>query len=213
MVSICWFDFHDNMNDAYNTIKTPSEGLFKDKGSKFFAHAFPVQSEEEVKEVLSGIKKKYYDARHHCYAYKIGLGEEIYRVNDDGEPSGTAGKPIYGQILSNELSDILIVVVRYFGGVLLGTSGLINAYRAAAADSINNAEITETVVKQSLEISFTYEHMSVVMRIVKDESLTVQEQDFRESCRLMLNVRLADYERISNRFRDIYGVEIEKDEL
>lgn len=198
------------MNDAYNTIKSLSDGLFKDKGSKFFAHAFPVKTEEQVKAALAGIKKKYYDARHHCYAYKIGLGEELYRVNDDGEPSGTAGKPIYGQILSNELSDILIVVVRYFGGVLLGTSGLINAYRAAAADSIKNATISETIVKQSLEVNFTYEHMSIVMRIVKDEGLLVLEQDFRESCRLVLNIRLAEFDRVSTRFEDIYGVEIKK---
>lgn len=195
--------------DSYKTIKTQSDGLFKDKGSKFIAHAFPVQSESEVKSVLNDLKKKYYDARHHCYAYKIGLEEDAYRMNDDGEPSGTAGKPIYGQILSCELSDVLIVVVRYFGGVLLGTSGLINAYKNAALDSIKNADITERVIKKNLNVVFQYEHMSVVMRIIKDEGLKVLEQDFRESCSLILNVRLNDYERISNRFKDVYGVEVQ----
>ncbi len=199
--------------DSYNTIKEKSEGLFKDKGSKFIAHAFPVRSEEDVRNLLDEIKKKYHDARHHCYAYKIGLRDDNYRVNDDGEPSGTAGKPIYGQILSNELSDILIVVVRYFGGTLLGTSGLINAYRSAAAESINNAKIQQRVIKKFLILGFSYELMSIVMRIVKDENLEVLEQDFRESCQLILNVRLNDYERISNRYKDIYGVEIQENKL
>jgi uncharacterized YigZ family protein len=199
--------------DSYNTIKEKSEGLFKDKGSKFIAHAFPVRSEEEARNLLDEIKKKYHDARHHCYAYKIGLRDDNYRVNDDGEPSGTAGKPIYGQILSNELSDILIVVVRYFGGTLLGTGGLINAYRSAAAESINNAKIQQRVIKKFLILGFSYELMSIVMRIVKDENLEVLEQDFRESCQLILNVRLNDYERISNRYNDIYGVEIQENKL
>lgn len=199
--------------DSYNTIKEQAEGLFKDKGSKFIAHAFPIRTEDEVKDALVEIKKKYHDARHHCYAYKIGLGEDNYRVNDDGEPSGTAGKPIYGQILSNELSDILIIVVRYFGGTLLGTSGLINAYRSAASESINNANIIQRIIKKPLILGFTYELMSVVMRIVKDESLEVLEQDFRESCQLILNIRLGDYERISSRFDDVYGIEIQENKL
>jgi uncharacterized YigZ family protein len=192
--------------DTYKTISNRSEGLFKDKGSKFFSFAFPINSEEQVKHYLTELKKKYYDARHHCYAYKIGLNDNRYRINDDGEPSGTAGKPIYGQILSHDLSDILIVVIRYFGGTLLGTSGLINAYKQAAFLSIENAEVINRTVKGSLQLNFGYDLMSVVMRIVKDEHLEVVEQDFRESCRLILNIRLNDFERIHDKYKSIYGV-------
>lgn len=194
------------IHDSYKTISKPSEGLYKDKGSKFLAFAIPIRSEEQVKEKIGQLKKKYYDARHHCYAYKIGLGEDRFRINDDGEPSGTAGKPIYGQILANNLSDILIVVVRYFGGVLLGTSGLINAYRKAAADCIQKATIIETIVRKELTINFSYDLMSPVMRIVKEEELEVMEQDFRESCNLKLNIRLADFEKIRQKYDKIYGV-------
>ena len=129
--------------DSYRTIKTLSQGLYKDKGSKFMAFAYPVSEQESIKPIIDDIKKTYHDARHHCYAYMIGYQRQIWRANDDGEPSGTAGKPILGQINSAELTNILIVVIRYFGGILLGTSGLINAYKCAAADAISNAEIVE----------------------------------------------------------------------
>ncbi len=196
--------------DSYKTIDRSSEGIFKDRGSKFLAFAFPVIREEEVKKEVQKIKKKYYDARHHCYAYKIGVGEgSSFRVNDDGEPSGTAGKPIYGQILSNDLSDILIIVVRYFGGILLGTSGLINAYRNAAADCIANSGIIERVIKERLRVRFGYDLMSAIMRIVKDEDLDVLEQDFKEDCLLTLNIRLSEYERIEKRIKNVYGLYIE----
>ncbi len=195
-------------SDSYNSIQKSSEGLFKDKGSKFLSFAFPVVSEDEIKEIISDIKKQYHNARHHCYAYKLGADNNNFRVNDDGEPSGTAGKPIYGQMLSNELSDILIVVVRYFGGVLLGTGGLINAYKNAAFDAIQNAIIIKKVVKEPLNIGFTYELMNPVMKIVKDLELDVLKQDFTDTCKLHLNVRLKDYNTVKERFEHIYGVNI-----
>lgn len=196
--------------DSYSSILNPAEGLFKDKGSKFLAFAYPVCSEEEVKEKVVNIKKQYHDARHHCYAYKIGLGDERYRMNDDGEPSGTAGKPIYGQILSNNLSDVLIVVVRYFGGTLLGTSGLINAYKNATLDCVNNAQIVQKVIKKSLILEFNYDLMSPVMRLVKDYGIEIQKQDFTETCVLNLNIRLNDYSMIVERFDDLYGVVVKE---
>ena len=131
--------------DNYLSIEKRSEGIYKDRGSKFLAFAFPVYQEDEIKDILAELRKEYHDARHHCYAYRLGASKEIYRVNDDGEPSSSAGKPIFGQIQSNDLSNILIVVVRYFGGTLLGVGGLINAYRSAAADALINASIIERV--------------------------------------------------------------------
>lgn len=194
--------------DSYYTISAPAKGIFKDKGSKFYAFAFPVSSEDQVKESIVALKKEYFDARHHCYAYKIGLSDERYRMNDDGEPSGTAGKPIYGQILSHNLSDVLVVVVRYFGGTLLGTSGLINAYKLATVDCISNAKVVERVIKKELLLNYGYDLMSAVMRIVKDENIEVRLQDFRESCNLHLKIRLSDYQRIKEKFENIYGVTI-----
>ena len=145
--------------DSYRTIESNSEGNFKDRGSKFLAFAFPVQNEEQIKIFIGDLKKRYHDARHHSYAYRIYPENPVYRVNDDGEPSGTAGKPIYGQILSNNLMNILIVVVRYFGGTLLGTSGLINAYRAAALDCIDKARIIERTIESTLILNFDYEKL------------------------------------------------------
>ncbi|MBN1116959.1 MAG: YigZ family protein [Bacteroidales bacterium] len=194
--------------DTYYTIKSKSEGLFKDKGSKFLAFAFPVLSEEKVKDIVAAIKKQYHDARHHCYAYRIGLSEDCYRYNDDGEPSGTAGKPIYGQILSNDLSDVLIVVVRYFGGTLLGTSGLIQAYKAAAADAISNSEIIEKTISKPLGLKFAYDYMSTAMRLVKQENLEIEKQDFTETCRLFINIRSSKYMQVKQLFEKTYGIEV-----
>lgn len=194
--------------DSYKTITSPSEGLFKDKGSKFISFAFPISSENDVKSIIKDIKKKYHDARHHCFAYRIGANEKNYRLNDDGEPSGTAGKPIYGQIQSFDLSDILIVVVRYFGGVLLGTSGLINAYKNSAHDAIAKAKIVEKIVKQELLIAFPYPMMSQVMRIIKDENLEIKEQQLKENCKISVYIRLTDHTRIKEKFGDIYGIEL-----
>jgi uncharacterized YigZ family protein len=197
-------------SDLYKTIRDPSEGLFKDRGSKFISYAFPVQNEEEVKTHIRKLKKDHHSARHHCYAFRIGTKEHHYRVNDDGEPSGTAGKPVYGQLLSYDLTNILIVVVRYFGGTLLGTSGLIHAYRSAAEDCLQHADIIERTVEKKLRLSFTYEQMSQVMHIIKEEGLIVENQDFREDCRIEVNVRESWIPAMRERFGQIPGLIIEQ---
>lgn len=201
----------NEIKDTYNSIVKTSEGIFKDRGSKFLSFIFPVTSEDEVKPILTELRKKYHDARHHCYAYKIGLGEDRYRMNDDGEPSGTAGKPIFGQIVSHGLSDILIVVVRYFGGILLGTSGLINAYKSASVDAINNAELTKKRVQKQLHLRFTYEQLSVAMRMVKELNLDIAKQDFTETCNLILYVPLGAYTDVADKFGSVYGIEVVQD--
>lgn len=195
------------IKDSYKTIREPSEGLFKDKGSKFIALGYSVNSEEEIKTKIKDIKKKYHDARHHCYAYKLGLSEDVYRMNDDGEPSGTAGKPIYGQIISHGLSDVLIIVVRYFGGTLLGTSGLINAYKAAAKDAIANSQLVEQTIKKQLEISFSYDLLNLAMRVIKDERVDIISQEFSESCQIIVNIRVGKFNEVKKKFESVYGID------
>ncbi len=197
------------MEDVYNTVEKESEGLFKDKGSKFLAFAFPLQNEEEVKEILSGLRKKHHSARHFCYAWRLGFKEFTYRANDDGEPSSTGGKPILGQLQSFNVTNIIIVVVRYFGGTLLGTSGLINAYKSAAADALNNAEIIQKIIEKEIILNFTYNELSEVMNIIKQENLSIKNTRFEESCNLTFFVRESEYERIHLIFENIYGVAIE----
>ena len=175
--------------DTYLTIKAPSEGQYTEKRSKFLAFAFPVSSVEEIKTILAEYQKKYYDARHVCYAYMLGAEREVYRANDNGEPSGTAGKPILGQINSNNLTNILILVVRYFGGIKLGTSGLIVAYRAAAAEAIAAAEIIEKTVDAEVVFAFDYIYMNDVMRIVKEEGPEIVSQGFDTDCTMTLRIR------------------------
>lgn len=194
------------MEDLYKTIESPSEGLFKDKGSKFMAFAYPVFSEDEIKEHLLRIKKEHFSARHHCYAWRLGADKEHFRANDDGEPSSSAGKPILGQIQSFDLSNILIVVVRYFGGTLLGVSGLINAYRAAAKDAIENANIIEKTVEDTFTIIFGYETMNDVMKIFKDEQLPQLETVFDMQCSIKTSIRLRDSKRIQDMFGKIEGL-------
>ncbi len=177
--------------DSYKSISAPSKGLYKDKGSKFLSFAFPVESEDEAKVIISNIKKEYFDARHHCWAWRTGHLGDKWRFNDDGEPSSTAGKPIYGQILSNDLSDILIVVVRYFGGTLLGTSGLITAYKTAAAEAVANATIVEKVAAVRYSVSFDYSRMNDVMKCLKDMRLNVTDPQFSSQCTLTTSVRLS----------------------
>ena len=177
--------------DCYKSISAPSKGLYKDKGSKFLSFAYPIESEDEAKAIISDIKKEYFDARHHCWAYRIGLSGEPFRYNDDGEPSSTAGKPIYGQLLSNELSDILIVVVRYFGGTLLGTSGLIVAYKSASADAIANATIIEKTATVRCRAEFEYLQMNAVMKFLKDWQLTPKNTVFDNGCSLEVDVPLS----------------------
>lgn len=177
--------------DCYKSISAPSQGSYRDLGSKFLAFAYPVESEERVKELIAGLKKEYFDARHHCYAYRIGHLGQIWRANDDGEPSSTGGKPILGQLLSNELSDVLVVVVRYFGGVKLGVPGLIKAYRSATADALSCATIITKVATESYEVSFDYLDMNRAMKIVKDMDLKVRGQNFDSTCRMLLDVPLS----------------------
>lgn len=173
---------------SYKTIATTAEGIYKDKGSKFLAFAFPIETVEEAKNIIEQYRKQYYDARHVCYAYMLGADREQYRQNDDGEPSGTAGRPIIGQINSYELTDILVIVVRYFGGILLGTSGLIVAYRSATQDALMNAAIIEKTVLKREEIHFTYEQMSGVMRKLKERNARIIEQHFESDCSIVYEI-------------------------
>jgi uncharacterized YigZ family protein len=197
-------------SDTYKTIQKPSEGIFKDKGSKFIAYALPVVSEEEIKEHLTTIKKNHHSARHHCYAYRLGYKGEQYRINDDGEPSGTAGKPIYGQLLSYNITNILIVVVRYFGGTLLGVSGLINAYKKATIDVLNSSEIVEKTITERFKIVYDYNQQSVVSRIIKENNIEVEKSTYTINCTLYLSVRLNNAEKTFNEFSDIEGITIDK---
>ena len=186
--------------DEYRTLQDMSQGLYKEKGSKFIAIAVPVDSADEVRLQLEITRKRYHDARHHCYAYR--LGEEPYeiRYNDDGEPSGTAGKPIFGQIQSFELTNVLIVVVRYFGGVKLGTGGLIQAYRTAAKDAVNNGMIVTKIWKARVEIRFNYLQMNDVMRIIKEENLRIISQNIGEESSISLEIRKGNLEVIMRKF-------------
>ena len=191
------------MSDEYKTIASTSEGYYTEKRSKFLAFAHHVQTVDEVKELLAGYRKKYYDARHVCYAYMLGAERTEFRANDDGEPSSTAGKPILGQINSNELTDILIVVVRYYGGVNLGTSGLIVAYREAAADAICHATIETRQVEEIVKYSFAYPQMNDVMRIVKDMNPRIISQTYDNTCEIVLSIRKSEAEQLRNRLKSL----------
>ncbi len=195
--------------DIYKTISHRAEGAYKEKGSKFLAFALPVFTEDEIKEHLTKLKKDFYDARHHCYAWKLELDGNRFRTNDDGEPSGTAGKPIYGQILSHELTNILVVVVRYFGGTKLGTSGLIHAYKTATKDTFANATIVERTVNTSLVVKFDYGVMNEVMRIIKDENPEIVTQDFNLNCKMELSIRNSKAEMLVNKLRKLESVMVE----
>ncbi len=166
-----------------------SEGIYKDKGSKFLAFAYPVNSEDEVKEKVDLLRKKYFDARHHCYAYRLGAGGEQYRANDDGEPANSAGKPILGQLTAYDVTNVLVVVVRYFGGILLGVGGLIQAYKQATADALSNADIVPAIVTETYHFVFDYPAMNQVLKVVKDMNLECYDQDFNLSCSMKVKVR------------------------
>jgi Uncharacterized conserved protein len=193
-------------SDTYKTIISSSQGIYKEKGSRFVSFAVPVSDQQEIKAIIDKIRKEHYEAKHHCYAYMIGHERIIWRVNDDGEPSGTAGRPILGQINSFGLTNIIIVVSRYFGGTLLGVSGLINAYRTAAASSIQNAELTEMTVQEYYEITYPYISMNDVMRILKEENLGQSQQSFDLECRILLNFRVSVKEKVLNRLSRIDGL-------
>jgi uncharacterized YigZ family protein len=194
--------------DTFRTISGKAEGLYKTRGSKFLAFGFPVSSEEEIKKLISEIRKKYHDARHWCYAYRISTANYIYRMNDDGEPSNTAGKPIYGQIISNNLTNILIIVVRYFGGTLLGKGGLIKAYKSATADMLSNAEIIVKAVDRLYRINFNYDVMSEVLKILDREKLSKTDYKFDQHCSIETRIKVSKEKNIISRLKRINSVEI-----
>lgn len=196
--------------DTYRTITAKSEGTYSQLRSKFLAFAAPVHTIDEAMAFVSEIQKKYYDARHCCYAYMIGPQRDVFRANDNGEPSGTAGKPILGQINSAELTDIVIAVVRYFGGIKLGTSGLIQAYRAAAAEALSAATVVEKTVDLTIHISFDYLLLNDVMRIIKDEQPAVLSQDFDNLCTMTLSLRADSMPRLRSRLENLREVTIER---
>lgn len=196
--------------DTYKTIASPAEGIYKEQGSKFLAFAYPVSSADEVKFLVDTKRKEFHDARHICYAYMLGAARTEFRSNDDGEPSGTAGRPILGQINSHQLSDILIVVVRYFGGILLGTGGLITAYKAAALEAITAAEIIDSVLESTYAVVFGYEQMNDVMRIMKEHQLSILSQSQSLTCSLTFSVRESLESSVIERLSKIDYVEIEK---
>ena len=198
------------MADFFKTIKDTSEGLYKEKMSKFISFAIPVNSSDEAKEIVKSYQKKYYDARHVCWAYMIGTDRSEFYSNDNGEPSGTAGKPILGQINSYELTNILIVVIRYFGGIKLGTSGLIVAYKAAAADAIEIGEIIECHEQAQLSFTFPYLSMNSVMKLVKDTGVNIISQIFDNDCAMTIETNADDVPPFRNRLVDIDGVNIEE---
>lgn len=196
--------------DTYKTIVGQSEAAIRERSSKFLALAYHVTTAEQVKEIMDGLRKKFYDATHHCYAYRLGPKGEEFRANDDGEPSGTAGKPILGQLLSNSLTNCLIVVVRYFGGTKLGVSGLISAYKESAAEVIGEAEIIEQTVDKHFTIEFPYLVMNDVMRIIKEEQPNILSQEFDNLCTMRLSIRESRAEGILGKLRKVEGASIEE---
>lgn len=198
------------MQDSFRTISQPSEGIYTEKRSKFLAFAIPVENVEEIKDIVAQYQKKYYDARHVCYAYMLGAERTEFRANDNGEPSGTAGKPILGQINSNELTNILIIVVRYFGGIKLGTSGLIVAYKQAAAEAIAAAEIIEKTVDTNITFMFEYPFMNDVMRIVKEENPQIVNQGYDSDCSMTLRTRKGNMPKLISRLEKVETLRFEE---
>ncbi len=196
------------MIDYYNTVVQPAEGIYKEKGSKFIAYLYPIESDDEAIRYVADLKKQFHDARHHCYAYQLGINGDKYRENDDGEPSGTAGKPIRGQIRSTGLTNVLIVVVRYFGGTKLGVPGLIHAYKTAALDAINNSTIVEKLVEKELEFSFDFSLMNDVMRIIKDRGAQIVSQDYTNNSIFRIKIREAHFSIFCEQLTKLRGVVI-----
>jgi uncharacterized YigZ family protein len=198
------------MKDTYLTIEMPSIGEYKEKGSKFIAYTFPVYSEEEVKECLEEVKKEHFKARHYCYAYRIGLDGKRFRANDDGEPSGTAGRPILGQIDSFGLSNVLSIVVRYFGGTKLGTSGLKRAYKESTKDAFQEAQIVEKIVEDQFHVVFDYVATSDVMNFIKNEGFTILNATYENKTTLLITIRQSDIKRFKKTLEKIIGVKVNK---
>ena len=198
------------MNDTYKTISVPSEEiLFKEKNSKFFGYAFPVSTEDEIKSHLDTLRKKHYGAVHFCYAFQIGTDKIQFRANDDGEPSNTAGAPIYGQIQSFGVTNVLVVVVRFFGGIKLGVGGLISAYRTAAQMALEASEIIEKTINIHYKVSFDYKNMNKVMRVIKERNLEIIAQSMNESCKIEIATRKKNAEQIFDIFNSLYEIEIQ----
>ena len=195
-------------NYTYRTIAKESEGLYKEKGSRFIALVYPVRTEEEVKQHVADVKKKY-DARHHCYAYILGANKDAYRMNDDGEPSGTAGRPIHGQLLSKDLTDTLIIVIRYFGGIKLGVSGLINAYKTAAKDALDNNTIVEKFVEEDYQLRFPPLSMNKVMQLLKRETVKITDQQYDTDCIIRFTVQKRDADNLLEALRKVDGAVVE----
>lgn len=198
----------DTIQDSYRSIPRQSQGLFKDNGSRFISLAYPVESEEEVREIVASLKKKYHDARHHCYAYRLGWKGEVFRANDDGEPSSSAGRPILGQIDSRGLKDVLVVVVRYFGGIKLGIPGLIRAYKTSTADALDNAGEVEKIAGEMYNVAFGYAQMNSVMKVLKDLDIAPKSKDFGEECSILCRVRLSLVEPFVSRLEKIEGCSV-----
>ncbi len=194
--------------DTYNIIARPAEGLYKEKGSKFISLAFSVNNEDEAKDAIAEIRKKYYDARHHCFAYMIGPDKSCFRSSDDGEPSGTAGKPILNQILSKDITNVCVVVIRYFGGIKLGVSGLINAYKTATRDALEQAGAIQKTVNNIYSLEFPYPLMNEVMRVMKEEQLEQMNPKFEMDCYLEFSTRRNESERVIEKISKIFGVKI-----
>ncbi len=194
--------------DSYKTIAKPAEGSYSEKRSKFLAYAFPVQSEQEVKQRLAEIQKKHWDARHHCYAYILGPHKDAYRLNDNGEPSGTAGRPIYGQLLSKDLTNTLVIVARYFGGIKLGVSGLQNAYKVAAKEALDAAVIEERTIQEQYRVVFEYVKMNDIMQILKDPEIQVLDRQSDMRCTYTISVRQRDADRITDALRKVAMTEV-----
>lgn len=202
------------MNDTFKTIDLPvKEVIFKEKSSKFLGYAFPVKTEDEIKQYLEMVKKEHYSARHWCYAWQLGYGmSQHYRANDDGEPNNSAGIPIYGQIQSFDLTDVLVIVVRYFGGIKLGVGGLVQAYKTSAQLTLQEAKIVEKIITQRLVISFDYKDMNKVMRVVKEHNLQIINQKMEMNCELFIEVRESEVKQVTSIFQAIYGVSIIENE-
>ncbi len=196
-------------DDTYRTVEAPAEAVFKEKGSRFLAHVYPVGDEAAIRERLEALRKRYYDATHHYYAWRLGPRGETFRANDDGEPSSTAGRPILGQLLSHDVTDCLLVVVRYFGGTKLGVPGLIAAYRESAAAALDAARIVERTVDRRITVTFSYMAMNDIMRIVKEEQPAVESQRFDNLSTFVLRIRESCADRLAERLRKVEGATIE----
>ena len=195
-------------DDSYKTIESASEGIFRDKGSKFIAYAYPIHSEEEVKPIITTLRAEHAKARHFCYAYRLTPDRSVFRINDDGEPSGTAGRPILNCLLSEDITNILVVVVRYFGGTLLGVPGLINAYKTASVEAIKAAIIINKTVNDVYEVNFDYLQMNDVMKLIKEENIDVLAQQFDTQCILKFEIRKNQLNQVLGKFDKIAGVKL-----